>query len=256
MVLPCFVDAHTHLDKGHIGPRSPNPDGTFAGARPPSRPTVAALDGRRRPGPHGVRAALRLCPRHARPSARISTASGHRPASPGRSSPNCVSAGGAGSTSRPRRCSASTRARRRAHARRRRHGGAVRPVPRGRHLPGPGSAARPRAPVPARGRPRLGPRLPRRRDRRPLRQHPGHDRRDRARHQFEGASWSAIAAPCPSCRTPSGSARSTSWPGRGSRSCRCPCATCTCRIGRRPRPHAALARRHGLQGARSAPASR
>ncbi len=32
MVLPCFVDAHTHLDKGHIAPRSPNPDGTFAGA--------------------------------------------------------------------------------------------------------------------------------------------------------------------------------------------------------------------------------
>jgi cytosine deaminase len=32
MVLPCFVDAHTHLDKGHIWPRSPNPDGTFMGA--------------------------------------------------------------------------------------------------------------------------------------------------------------------------------------------------------------------------------
>lgn len=32
MVLPCFVDAHAHLDKGHIWPRSPNPDGTFLGA--------------------------------------------------------------------------------------------------------------------------------------------------------------------------------------------------------------------------------
>ncbi|WP_204251263.1 cytosine deaminase [Elioraea rosea] len=32
MALPCFVDVHTHLDKGHIWPRSPNPDGTFAGA--------------------------------------------------------------------------------------------------------------------------------------------------------------------------------------------------------------------------------
>jgi cytosine deaminase len=32
LVLPCFVDMHTHLDKGHIWPRSPNPDGTFAGA--------------------------------------------------------------------------------------------------------------------------------------------------------------------------------------------------------------------------------
>ena len=32
MVFPCFIDMHTHLDKGHIWPRSPNPDGTFAGA--------------------------------------------------------------------------------------------------------------------------------------------------------------------------------------------------------------------------------
>lgn len=32
LVWPCFVDMHTHLDKGHIWPRSPNPDGTFDGA--------------------------------------------------------------------------------------------------------------------------------------------------------------------------------------------------------------------------------
>lgn len=32
IVLPTFVDCHTHLDKGHIWPRSPNPDGTFPGA--------------------------------------------------------------------------------------------------------------------------------------------------------------------------------------------------------------------------------
>ncbi len=32
MVFPCFVDMHTHLDKGHIWERSPNPDGTFASA--------------------------------------------------------------------------------------------------------------------------------------------------------------------------------------------------------------------------------
>ncbi|MBN9071277.1 MAG: cytosine deaminase [Rhizobiales bacterium] len=32
IVTPCFVDCHTHLDKGHIWPRTPNPDGTFAGA--------------------------------------------------------------------------------------------------------------------------------------------------------------------------------------------------------------------------------
>lgn len=32
VVLPCFVDCHTHIDKGHIWPRMPNPDGSFAGA--------------------------------------------------------------------------------------------------------------------------------------------------------------------------------------------------------------------------------
>ena len=32
MVWPCFVDMHTHLDKGHIWPRRRNPDGTFMGA--------------------------------------------------------------------------------------------------------------------------------------------------------------------------------------------------------------------------------
>jgi cytosine/creatinine deaminase len=31
-VLPCFVDMHTHLDKGHIWNRTPNLDGTFANA--------------------------------------------------------------------------------------------------------------------------------------------------------------------------------------------------------------------------------
>ena len=29
IVLPCFIDAHTHLDKGHIWERSPNTNGTF-----------------------------------------------------------------------------------------------------------------------------------------------------------------------------------------------------------------------------------
>lgn len=32
MLFPCFVDMHTHLDKGHIWPRAPNPDGSFMGA--------------------------------------------------------------------------------------------------------------------------------------------------------------------------------------------------------------------------------
>ena len=33
IVLPRFVDVHTHIDKGHIWPRRVNPDGTHAGAR-------------------------------------------------------------------------------------------------------------------------------------------------------------------------------------------------------------------------------
>jgi len=32
MVWPCFVDMHTHIDKGHIWPRKTNPNGTFAAA--------------------------------------------------------------------------------------------------------------------------------------------------------------------------------------------------------------------------------
>jgi len=32
LVLPAFADIHTHLDKGHIWPRRPNPDGTWDGA--------------------------------------------------------------------------------------------------------------------------------------------------------------------------------------------------------------------------------
>ncbi|AKR54458.1 Cytosine deaminase [Devosia sp. H5989] len=32
IVMPAFVDLHTHLDKGHIWPRKENPDGTWLGA--------------------------------------------------------------------------------------------------------------------------------------------------------------------------------------------------------------------------------
>jgi cytosine/creatinine deaminase len=32
LVLPALVDIHTHLDKGHIWPRKPNPNGTWEGA--------------------------------------------------------------------------------------------------------------------------------------------------------------------------------------------------------------------------------
>ena len=32
IIIPCFVDLHTHLDKGHMWERNPNLDGTFQGA--------------------------------------------------------------------------------------------------------------------------------------------------------------------------------------------------------------------------------
>jgi cytosine deaminase len=32
IVMPCFVDCHTHIDKGHIWARRANPDGSFIGA--------------------------------------------------------------------------------------------------------------------------------------------------------------------------------------------------------------------------------
>lgn len=32
IILPCFIDCHTHLDKGHIWERSPNLEGTFDNA--------------------------------------------------------------------------------------------------------------------------------------------------------------------------------------------------------------------------------
>jgi cytosine deaminase len=32
LLLPCFADIHTHLDKGHIWPRRPNPDGSWMSA--------------------------------------------------------------------------------------------------------------------------------------------------------------------------------------------------------------------------------
>ncbi len=42
IVLPCFVDLHTHLDKGHIWERTPNQDGTFDTAL-----TIAIADAER-----------------------------------------------------------------------------------------------------------------------------------------------------------------------------------------------------------------
>jgi len=52
MAWPGFVDMHTHIDKGHIWPRKPNPDGTFDGAleavRADSAANWTALDVERR----------------------------------------------------------------------------------------------------------------------------------------------------------------------------------------------------------------
>ncbi|WP_208349609.1 cytosine deaminase [Pseudaestuariivita rosea] len=42
MVFPAFIDMHTHLDKGHIWARAPNPDGTFQGALDTVRADSAA----------------------------------------------------------------------------------------------------------------------------------------------------------------------------------------------------------------------
>lgn len=42
-VWPCFVDLHTHLDKGHVWPRSPNPDGTFEQALEASRTDIQQI---------------------------------------------------------------------------------------------------------------------------------------------------------------------------------------------------------------------
>ena len=83
------------IDKGHIWPRQPNPDGTFAGGARRGGATTASAnwtaDDVARP--HGFRPALRLRPRHvAAPHASRFAAAAAR-ASPGRSSPRCASAG-------------------------------------------------------------------------------------------------------------------------------------------------------------------
>jgi cytosine deaminase len=44
MVFPAFVDMHTHLDKGHIWPRSPTPTARSWARSPPSAPTAPPLE--------------------------------------------------------------------------------------------------------------------------------------------------------------------------------------------------------------------
>ncbi len=85
LVWPGFVDIHTHLDKGHIWPRSPNPDGSFLGAASTTleRPRGPLVGGRcaRSAWSSACAAPSRRAPS---PSARTSTARRRRPTSPGR----------------------------------------------------------------------------------------------------------------------------------------------------------------------------
>jgi cytosine deaminase len=63
LVLPTLVDVHTHLDKGHIWPREPNPDGTFQGAlQAVGRDRSALLVRRGCQGPDGFLTKVCLCP--------------------------------------------------------------------------------------------------------------------------------------------------------------------------------------------------
>lgn len=55
MVLPALVDMHTHLDKGHIWPRQPNPDGSFDGAL-----GATGADREANWSPHDVRARMQF----------------------------------------------------------------------------------------------------------------------------------------------------------------------------------------------------
>ena len=100
MVWPCTVDVHTHLDKGHIWPRRPNPDGTFMGAL-----HAVGADGRRSGRPRTSRRAWSS--RYAAPmhtararSAPISTPCRRSTPGPGPSSPRPASAGPGGSSFR------------------------------------------------------------------------------------------------------------------------------------------------------------
>ena len=109
IVLPAFVDCHTHIDKGHIWPRKPNPDGSFMGALDAAGEDRAARwNAARRRAAHGFLAALRLRARHQGDPHPSRFASRRRRRSPGRCSRRCGSAGAAASSCRRRACSAST----------------------------------------------------------------------------------------------------------------------------------------------------
>jgi cytosine deaminase len=64
IALPRLVDMHTHLDKGHIWPRRPNPDGSFDGRAECAPATTARRSGRRTTSPGGWNSALRCAYAH------------------------------------------------------------------------------------------------------------------------------------------------------------------------------------------------
>ena len=89
IVLPLFVDVHTHLDKGHIWRRKRNPVGDFPSARRgDDRGPFRQLERRRRRGAHGVQPALSLRARddgHSHPYRQRRPADENQLAGPGRS---------------------------------------------------------------------------------------------------------------------------------------------------------------------------
>ena len=192
-------------------------------------------------------AALRLRARHARHPHASSTASGRRRASAGRSSPKRASAGGAASSCRPRRCSASTSRSTPGHMADHRSDGrrARLEAARRRHLYDPRLAGGARRAVRARRAQGLGSRFPRRRERRPG---GALARRRSPRRRSSAASRagfsSAIAARWRARTT-------TSAPARHREASRAPKICCRLAADVQhvpagpPRgPHAALARRH------------
>ena len=109
IVLPLFVDAHTHLDKAHIWRRAPNPTGDFAGAL-----KAVAEDRAARWTAGDVARRMEFCLAvglRARDRGDPDAYRQRRPSNPhqlARRRPKRGSAGAGGSICRPRRCSAST----------------------------------------------------------------------------------------------------------------------------------------------------
>ena len=188
IVLPCFVDCHTHIDKGHIWPRKAQSGRLLHGRAQRHRRRTAPRAGAPTTSPAAwiSRCAppTRTAPRRCAP---ISTACRRRRRSPGRCSRRCANAGGAASSCRPPACSAS-----RARATR---PGSTALAKRVAAADGVLGAVTYMVPdleelldriFAARHRARARPRFPRRRDRRRLGHLAEEDRRGRALEQFRG----------------------------------------------------------------------